>query len=81
MSVPEEKTEVGATKSDLHYVERRIESAYEDRQKMKKMIRTIVAVLVDKKLVGENLAKAFTESKEKENKLIEWVLERYKKES
>jgi len=67
MSVVTEKAEEAPVRrSEIDYVERRVESAYEDRQKIKKMIRTIVAILVDKKLIGENVAKTFMESKEAE---------------
>lgn len=64
-----------ASKYDVSYLERRLNTAYNERQKLKKMINTILAVLVDKKLIGENTAKAFMESKEIETtnpKLIEY---------
>jgi len=44
------------------------------------LIRTLVAVLVDKKIIGEQVAKVFMESKDKEEKLIKWILERNKKD-
>jgi len=76
MSVQEKEEAQVVTKSDLQYIEDRLTRAWEDRQRIRKSIRTIIAVLVDKKLVGENVARAFMESK-KENteKILEWFVE------
>lgn len=72
MSVAKETEPEYASKYDIKYLERRIERAYNERQKLKKMINTILAVLIDKKLIGENTAKAFMESKEVNPKVVEY---------
>jgi len=90
MSV-EKAEEPTVRRSDIEYIERRIESAFEDRQKIKKMLKIVVAILVDKKLIGEAVAKTFMESKTieevekkvketvkdeaKEKKILEWFME------
>jgi len=86
MSVSDEKSEAPVvTQSDIDYIQRRLESAYEDRQKIKKVIRTIVAILVDKKLIGEAVAKTFMEAKMKgkeltgKEKIVEWYFQEAKK--
>jgi len=65
---------------DDSYLRRQLDYAREDRQKLRKMIRVILAILIDKKLIGEETAKAFMESKETKeisteqlDKLIEWA--------
>ena len=74
----EKKTEEPkyASESEISYLKERLESAYEDRRKIKKMIRVILAIMIDKKLIGEETAKAFMESKkvtpEQLEKLIVW---------
>ena len=63
--------------SDMKWLHRRIDSVNEDYQRLRKMLRIVVAILVDKKLIGENIAKSFMESKERgdADKLIEWLVE------
>jgi len=72
MSVEKETEPEYASKYQISYLERRIDYATEERQKQKKMINTILAILVDKKLIGENTAKAFMESKEVNPKVVEY---------
>lgn len=62
---------------DDSYLRRRLDDAYEERKKLRKQIRVILAIMIDRKLIGEETAKAFMESKEKltpkqSAKLIEW---------
>lgn len=80
--VKKEETPNYATKSDIQWIERSLERARQDREKIKKMIRVIVAILVDKKLIGEQIAKTFMESTQTgpdPEKLIAWLLEKIKK--
>jgi len=75
----EEEAPNYATKSDIQWIERSLERARQDREKIKKMIRVIVAILVDKKLIGEQIAKTFMESTQTEpdpEKLIAWLLKK-----
>lgn len=75
MSIVEKNEPEYASKYDIRYLERRLSDAYNERQKLKKMLNTVLAVLVDKKIIGENTAKAFMESKEMEpisSKLVEY---------
>lgn len=64
MSVDKEETPKYASKWEIESLERRLTDARNERDKIKKSIKTIVAVLVDKKIIGEAVAKAFMESKE-----------------
>ena len=75
MSMEKAKEEAApVTKSDIEYLERRMERAYQDREKLRKMIRIVIGILVDKKLVGEQLAKTFMESREVDlDKLLEFL--------
>jgi len=63
--------------SEIKWLQRRLDSVNEDYRKLRKMIRIVVAILVDKKFVGENVAKTFMESKKAGDvdKLIEWLIE------
>lgn len=49
----------------------------EDIRNLKKQIKFLVAVLVDKKLIGEQIAKSFTETAPKE--VIEWFTKKLEK--
>lgn len=77
MSVEKAEEHVCACKSDIEWLGRRIDSINEDYRRLRKVLRIVIAILVDKKLVGENVAKTFTESKEKVDvdKLIKWLVE------
>ena len=75
MSIETEKAEVvdAVTKRDIDYIHRRLDQVNEDRRALDKKIRTVVAILVDKKLIGEGLAKTFFESKKVNlKKYLEW---------
>lgn len=48
----------------------------EDIRNLKKQLKIIMGVLVDKKLIGEQLAKAFSETCPKE--VLEWFLKKQK---
>lgn len=78
MAMPE--TEKCCECYDDSYLRRRLDDAYKDREKLRKMIRVILAIMIDKKLIGEETAKAFMESKETKeispeqlDKLIKWA--------
>ena len=62
---------------DIQYLQRQIDSLYKSDQDIKKLIKLLVRILVDKKIIGEELAKTFEESKKpaKEDlaKLIDWL--------
>jgi len=49
----------------------------EDIRSLQKKVKVLVAVLVDKKLIGEQMAKVFTETCPKE--IVEWFLKKQEK--
>jgi len=57
-------------RSSIRYLE-------DDIRNLKKQIKFLVAVLVDKKLIGEQTAKSFTETVSKE--VIEWFTKNLEK--
>lgn len=59
-----DKAEEKCCDCNCDYLDQRIADAREDRMRIKKMMRVILAIMIDKKLVGEETAKAFMESKE-----------------
>ena len=80
MSVEEKKEEsarICDCESEVRWLNRRLDSVNEDYRRLRKMVRIVVAILVDKKFIGENVAKTFMESKETADidKLVEWLLE------
>jgi len=74
----EKATEAPVTRSDTQWLQRQIDDLYKADRDMKKMFRLLVRILVDKKIIGEELAKTFEESKGTTKadvqKLIEWLL-------
>jgi len=73
-------TEKEQSSYDDSYLRSRLDYARQEREKLRKMIRVILAVMIDKKLIGEETAKAFMESKENKaisaeqlDKLIKWA--------
>lgn len=71
MSLPDkEETPNYVTRESLRYTEDYLRGRID---KLQKVIKFLVAVLVDKKLIGEKTAESFFESKEKVNpKIVEW---------
>jgi len=72
MSVDEKAEVPSVSKSDLDWLGKRIDYTNEDIRAIKSKIRLLVRLLVDKKIIGEELAKTFEESKAVNPKLIEW---------
>jgi len=77
MSIEKDEEPAYATQRDYEYLEKRLSDAWKDRQAIRKMIRVILAILIDKKIIGEETAKAFMESKEELSperiaKLLKW---------
>jgi len=67
-----EKTEPRyLTWDDLRWLQERV-----DRMGIK--IRLLVRILVDKKIIGEELAKTFEETSPDKEKLLEWFIEKIK---
>lgn len=69
-------------KAEPNYItweELRNETRYlrEDIRSLKKQLKIVMGVLVDKKLIGEQLAKAFSETCSKE--VLEWFLKTQEK--
>jgi len=68
------------TQGDYDYLSRRIQSLEErqrdDYERLNKRIRLLVRILVDKKIVGEEVAKSVEETGK--NSLVEWLLEQLK---
>ena len=65
MADTQKVTEPTITWSDYKYLQERIRHAEEK-------IRLLIRILVDKKIIGEELAKSFTESKVANPKILEW---------
>jgi len=59
------------TWDDLRWLQERV-----DRMGIK--IRLLVRILVDKKIIGEELAKTFEETSLDKEKLLEWFVEKIK---
>ena len=74
------ETEATPTQGDYNYLSRRIQSLEErqrdDYERLNKRIRLLVRILVDKKIVGEEVAKSVEETGK--NSLVEWLLEQLK---
>lgn len=60
----EKATVPSVTKSDLDWVHKRIDYVNEDLRAMRSKLRLLVRILVDKKIIGVELAKTFAEAKE-----------------
>ena len=72
MSEQPNKTEIN-WKSEIDWLNRRIDMQYQEIQQLRKKIKALVAILVDEKIIGEELGKIFEESKETTNsKIVEW---------
>lgn len=56
------------TREDIRWMERRMEN-------MQRQIRLIIRIMVDKKLIGEEIAKSFMETADKEA-VLRWFLDR-----
>lgn len=69
MDEPIKQAEV--TPADLQFVHRRLD-------RMSKQLRVIIAVLVEKKIIGDALQKAIEESKSDEE-LIDWFMKEIQK--
>jgi len=90
MSVETEKDTKAAWQADYNWLSKRLDRIDTEMSEriveLRKKIRLLVRILVDKKIVGEEIAKAVEESTPEderiaEDKLIEWCLaEREKKE-
>jgi hypothetical protein len=73
------------TQNDYDYLSRRIErlserqrEQREDHERLSKRIRLLVRILVDKKIVGEEVAKSVEETGKKD--LLDWLIEQLKSE-
>jgi hypothetical protein len=70
------------TQNDYDYLSRRIERLSErqreDHERLSKRIRLLVRILVDKKIVGEEVAKSVEETGKKD--LLDWLIEQLKSE-
>lgn len=85
-----EKQTVAEWKADYNWLAKRLDRMETEMSErivdLKKKVKLLVRILVDKKIVGEEIAKSIEEStpedeKLAEDKLIEWFLaEREKKE-
>lgn len=70
MSVKSEEQPRYLTREDIRWMERRMEN-------MQKQIRLIIRIMVDKKLIGEEIAKSFMETADTEA-ILQWFLDREK---
>ena len=68
MSVEKEEQPRYLTREDIRWMERRMEN-------MRRQIRLIIRIMVDKKLIGEEIAKSFMETADKEA-ILQWFLDR-----
>lgn len=78
-----EETEKAAvqsvSKSDIDYINSRIDRINERIDKLNKKVALVLAVMIDKGMIGENLAKKIEESKGDDSDLIDWLMEEIKK--
>ena len=81
-----EKATVPSSPPPMTYESFRSEMVYRDNQiaDLKKKIRLLVRILVEKKIIGEEIAKTFEESKmtpSESKDLIKWYEEKHKKKT
>jgi len=90
MSVETEKDTKAAWQADYNWLSKRLDRIDTEMSEriveLRKKIRLLVRILVDKKIVGEEIAKSVEESApedevKKEEELIEWFLAERKKDS
>lgn len=75
----EKATVSSVSKSDIDYVNNRIDRVNERIDKLNKKVALVLAVMIDKGMIGENLAKKIEESKGDDSDLIDWLMEEVKK--
>jgi len=76
------------TKSDYEWLSRRIDSLqermFEENQNLRRKLRLLVRIMVDKKIIGAELAKSVEESfasdDEAANDKLEWLLKSLEEE-
>ena len=73
MAIAEKETVRYAT---MDYLDDRLQYYRNRLDKLEKTIKLLFAALADKKIIGENLAKAFQETKPNNDGLIDWFVER-----
>jgi hypothetical protein len=77
MAYEKETQAAYASESSVRYLEERITRINERMQNDKKMLRLLIRILVDKKIIGPELAKTFEETigqTPEAKELVEWFL-------
>lgn len=59
--------------SEIKYINDRLDLIHQRRREDKRMFRLLVRLLVDKKVIGEEIAKTFEET-QSNKELLEWFL-------
>ncbi len=73
-----EKAEAAPNYATMDFVRRETEYNYEQIKDLRKKIKLLVRILVDKKIIGEELAKTFEETATPAE-VLEWYEEKLKK--
>ena len=70
----DEKTEAPLTQGDYRYLNSRMDSLQKEIDDIRKRLRLLVRILVDKKIVGEETARSVQETKASDSEVIDWWL-------
>jgi len=71
--IGEEKTEAKIGQSDIDWINKRID-------RLHKKISLVIAVMIDKKIIGDELGKRIVQESASDDDLIDWLMRTLEKE-